>query len=696
MANKYSANLEVLFNPKSLAIIGASNTPGKVGYAIVRNLIEANFSGEIYPVNLNEQKIQGLLAYPSVGKISSNVDAAIICVPAKFVPGVIKECAQKGINAAVIITAGFSETGEEGKKLEEEIRKVVEAKEMAVVGPNTLGIINTENGLNASFAANFPQTGGVAVVSQSGALCTAILDWARQEKIGFSKFISTGNKSFLGEAEYFHYLEHDPSTKSVLVYMESVKNAHKFLKEAAQLAKKKVVVVIKSGRSAEGQRAASSHTGAMSVDDKIFSIACKKSNIIRINSIEGFFDIAKLLAKVRKTKGLRLAVVTNAGGPGVIVADSASVHKFTLPEFSIKTLKTVKQINPHASNPLDLIGDAKPINYRTALSVLQADNSIDLVYALLTPQSMTQPERVADMVVSLNGKKPILCSFLGGTAVAHAKRYLKENGVAEFDTPERGIKALSRLSDYYERKKMKKCFEQKIAPKKSIKNLLAKKQSLLLEESFTLLKEFGIKAPKTIFFTKKSEIDFDKVKYPVALKTASGLAHKTDHGLVKASINSKEELEKQIDFMLAKSKEISIKPVLAMQEMIIGQEVLLSAITTEFGKVITYGLGGIFVEVMKDFSQKIAPLCESDVEEMLNEVKGTAVLRGARTKKKYDVDALKRTIKLIASLANTYPQISELEINPLIVTEEGCYAVDAVTTIIQKQKKTPRVGKKKK
>ncbi|VVB75407.1 Acetate--CoA ligase [ADP-forming] I [uncultured archaeon] len=696
MPNKSSANLELLFNPKSVAVIGASNTPGKVGYAIVRNLIEANFSGEIHPVNLNEPMIQGINAFPSVTKIPGTVDAAIICVPSKFVPGVIKECAQKQIKAAVIITAGFSETGEEGKALEEEIRKIVEAKEMAVVGPNTLGIINTENGLNASFAANFPQSGGVAVVSQSGALCTAILDWARLEKIGFSKFISAGNKSFLGEAEYFHYLEKDPSTKSVLVYMESVKNAHKFLKEAAQLAKKKPVVVIKSGRSAEGQKAASSHTGAMSVDDKIFSIACKKSNMIRINSIEGFFDIAKILAKVKKTKGLRLAVVTNAGGPGVIVADSASVHKFTLPNFSAKTLKTVKQINPHASNPLDLIGDAKPINYRTALSVLQDDKEIDLIYALLTPQSMTQPERVADMVVSLNGKKPIICSFLGGTSVAHARKYLKENGVAEFETPERGIKALSRLQRYYENKKLKKCFEQKVAPKKSIKNILAKKASLTLEESFVLLKEFGIKTPKTIFFSKKDEIELDKVKFPVALKTASGLAHKTEHGLVKANINSKEELEKQIDYMLAKSKEISLKPVLAMQEMIIGQEVLLSAITTEFGKAITYGLGGIFVEIMKDFSQKLSPLCESDVEEMLSEVKGTAVLLGARTKRKYDVDALKRTIKLIASLANTYPQLSELEINPLIVTEDGCYAVDVVTTLIQKQKKKPKTGKKKK
>jgi len=695
MPNKISSNLEQLFNPKSVAVIGASNTPGKVGYAIVRNLMEANFSGEIYPINLNEPKIQGMNAFSSVSKIPGAVDAAIICVPAKFVLGVLKECVQKQIKAAVIITAGFSETGEEGKKIEEEMRKIVEAKQMAVVGPNTLGIINTENGFNASFAANFPQTGGIAVVSQSGALCTAILDWARQEKIGFSKFISTGNKSFLGEAEYFHYLQNDPSTKSVLVYMESVKDAHKFLKEAAGLARKKIVVLIKSGRSEAGQKAASSHTGAMSVDDKIFSIACKKSNIIRINSIEGFFDIAKLLAKVKKTNGLRLAVVTNAGGPGVIVADSAAVHKFTLPQFGAKTLNSVRKINPNASNPLDLIGDAKPINYRTALQVLQDDKNIDVVYALLTPQSMTQPERVADMVVSLNGKKPIICSFLGGSSVAHAKTHLKENGVAEFDTPERGIKALSRLAGYYERQKMKKCFEQKVAPKKSIKHLLSKKNALTLKESFTLLREFGIKTPKTIFFSKKNEIDFNKVKYPVALKTASGLAHKTEHGLVKANINSKEELEKQIDFMLAKSKEISIKPILALQEMIMGQEVLLSSITTDFGKTITYGLGGIFVEVMKDFSQKLAPICESDIEEMLNEVKGSAVLRGARTKKKYDVDALKKTIKLIASLAETYPQIKELEINPLIVTTDGCYAVDAVTTLIQKPKKESKSIKKK-
>jgi acetyltransferase len=674
-------DLDKLFNPRSIAIIGASNTPGKVGYALVKNLIEADFAGEIYPVNLNEKDIQGLEAYPSLSKITKPVDAAVICVPAKFVPAIMKECATKGVKAAVVITAGFAEVGEEGKKLEEEMRKIIEENQMVVVGPNTLGIINTENGLNASFSATFPQQGHIAIVSQSGALCTAILDWARQEKIGFSKFISTGNKAFLNEAEYFDYLERDPRTKAIMVYMESVKNAHKFLHQAAKLARKKPVIIIKSGRSAEGQKAASSHTGALSVDDKIFTIACKKANAIRINSIEGFFDMAKMLSKVKKVKGFRLAVVTNAGGPGVIAADSASAHKFVLPTFSAKTLEAVKQINPHASNPLDLIGDAKPIDYRTALKMLQDDPTIDIVYTLLTPQSMTNPERVADIVAALNKRKPILCSFLGGTAVAHPKRYLKEHGVVEFDTPERGIKALSRLEDYYQRKQIKKCFEQKVSPKKETKKLFRSKKQLNLEESFALLNEFGIPAAKTIFFSKKEELDYSKINFPVALKTATGLAHKTDYGLVKANIQTKEELEKYVDLMLAKLLELKAPQRLALQEMVVGQEVIVSAITNDFGKVITYGLGGIFVEVMKDFSQKIAPICDSDVEEMLNEVKGTAVLRGARTKKKYDIESLKKTIKSISLLAQTYPELREIEMNPVIVTENGCFAVDAVITL---------------
>jgi acetyltransferase len=673
--------LEKLFNAKSVAVIGASNTPGKVGYAIVKNLIEADYSGEIIPININDKNVQGLVAYPSVSKVSKPIDLAIICVPSQFVPSVLKECASKNIKSAIIITAGFSEVGEAGKKLEDEVKKIVEENKMSVVGPNTLGVINTENGFNGSFSSTFPQQGHIAVVSQSGALCTAILDWARQEKVGFSKFISTGNKTFLNEASYFEYLEHDPMTKSVFVYMESVKNPELFLKQASKLAKKKPVVLIKAGRSTEGQKAASSHTGALSVDDNIFTVACMKANILRANSIEGFFDMAKMLSKVKKIKGFRLAVVTNAGGPGVIAADSAAAHNFKLPNLSEKTLLAVKEINPHASNPLDLIGDAKPIDYRTALKMLQDDNEIDIIYTLLTPQSMTNPERVADIVAAMNKKKPIIASFMGGTSVSNPRRYLKEQGVVEFETPERGIKALSRLQTYSERKLVKKLFDQKVKPVKEITKMLAGKKQLTMEESFRLLKEFNISTPKTIFFSKKEELDFASIKYPVALKTATGLAHKTDFGLIKANIEDRVELENHIELMTQKSKENDLKPFFALQEMLVGQEVLISAIDTEFGKVITYGLGGIFVEVMKDVSQKIAPINDSDVEEMLLEVKGTKLLQGYRTKKVYNIDSMKKVLKQLSTLVLTYPQIKEIEFNPVFVTESGCFAVDAVVTL---------------
>lgn len=674
-------DLEKLFTPRTVAVIGASNTPGKVGYALVKNLIEADYSGEIIPINRHEKKIHGIIAYPSIDKADKQIDMALIAVPAQYATEVLKECAQKGVKSAVIITAGFSETGEEGKKLESEMEKIIIENKMSVVGPNTLGIINTENGLNASFSATFPQQGHLAVVSQSGALCTAILDWARQEKVGFSKFISTGNKTFLNEADYFEYLEKDPRTKSVLVYMESVKDAKRFLKSAARLAKKKPVVVIKAGRTLSGQKAATSHTGAMSVDDKIFFAACKKANIMRVGTIENFFDMAKLLAKLKKPRGYRLAVVTNAGGPGVIAADAADACKFILPQFTPKTLAAVKEINPHPSNPLDLIGDAKPIDYRTALKMLQADSNIDIVYTLLTPQSMTNPERVADIVVSLNKGKPIICSFIGGTAVAHPRRYLKEHGVAEFETPERGIESLSMLEEYSKRKSNRKIFDYRAPADKGARKMLRGKKRLSMEEAFTLLAKFQIRTPKTIFFSKKEELDGAKINFPVALKAAGGTAHKTDFGLVKTNIRSRAELEKSAEYMLLKLADLGEKPMLAAQEMANGQEVLVSSITTEFGKAITYGLGGIFVEVMKDYSQKIAPLAESDVEEMLSEVKGTKVLEGARTKKKYDIEALKKLIKSLSRLALACPEISEIELNPVIVGEEGCYAVDAVVTL---------------
>ncbi|MDD3160055.1 MAG: acetate--CoA ligase family protein [Candidatus ainarchaeum sp.] len=671
-------SLENMFNPKSIAIIGASNTPGKVGFDILKNLIDANYKGDLFPVNLKEQEVQGVKTYSSILEIKKSVDLAILVIPAQFVPSTINDCAKKKIKNAIIISAGFSETGAEGKKLEDELKEIITKNQMNVVGPNTLGIINTENGLNASFAATFPSLGSIAVVSQSGALCTAILDWSRKEKIGFSKFISTGNKSFLNEKDYFSYLENDPKTSAVFVYMESVKNEKEFLESAYSLSKKKPIVLIKSGRSNAGRIAASSHTGAISCNDELFTVACKKANILRANSIEGFFDMAKMFSKLKNLKRFNLAVVTNAGGPGVIVADSAENHKFPLPKFSEETLKVVKEINPHASNPLDLIGDAKPIDYRNALAVLQNDKNIDLIYALVTPQSMTDPNRVSDIIIELNKSTPIMCSFIGGVAVAHARRQLRENGVIEFETPERGIKALSRLKEYTENKKLIKEFKFNIKRDKEIEKIISK-DVVSVKEGFTILDKFGIKTCKTFFVENENEFDeaIKKLNFPIALKAASGIAHKTDLGLVNAKItkeNAKEEYLKMQKILVDLKKPKTI----AVQEMIIGQEVLVSSITNEFGKVITYGLGGIFVEVMKDVSQKIAPLCESDIEEMFDEVKGTAVLKGARTKKVYNIKELKKLIMNFSILTQNYNELKEIEINPVIVNETGAYAVDII------------------
>ncbi|MCX6803475.1 MAG: acetate--CoA ligase family protein [Candidatus Diapherotrites archaeon] len=675
------ADLEKLFNPRTVCVIGASNTPGKVGYSIIKNLIEAGYFGEIIPINMHEEKVQGIKAYESVLKVSGNIDCAIIAIPAKFVGEVLEECVKKSIKNAIIITAGFSETNEEGKKIEEEIKKIIASGKMSIVGPNTLGIINTENGFNASFSPNYPHQGNLALVSQSGALCTAMLDWARQEKIGFSKIISTGNKTFLNEAQYFDYLANDPRTKAVLVYMESVKEPKEFIKSTAKLAAKKPIVLIKAGRSKEGQKAALSHTGAMSVDDEVFTVACKKAGAIRVNTLEGLFDMAKLLSKMKKMKACKIAIVTNAGGPGVITADAVEARGMTLSCFSQKTIQAIREINPHASNPFDLIGDAKPIDYRTAIKTLIADPNIDIVYTLLTPQSMTNPERVADIVVALNKTKPIICSFIGGTLVSHPRRYLKEHGVIDFDTPERGIKALSRLCSHQNRKSAKKVFELKTKPKKEIVKAFNGKKQLSLEESFKILGEYGVKTPKTVFIKNKSELINVQIAFPVVLKIANGFAHKTDYGLIKTGIQNKETLEKEFEEMSQKSKVLGIEGIFVVEEMIKGQEVLVSAIETEFGKTITYGLGGIFVEALKDYSQKIAPLNDDDIEEILLEVKATKALLGMRTKKKYDIEGLKKLIKSVSLIAQTYPKIKELELNPVIVTENGCYAVDAVITI---------------
>lgn len=673
--------LDGLFNPKSVAVVGASNKEGKVGHSIVMNLKNAGFEGKIIPINSNEQTIQGLKAYKSLLDYKEKIDLVIIAVPSKSVPLVLKQSVVKKIENAVIITAGFSETGKEGKELEEQLKLIAKRGKMNIVGPNTLGIINTKNGLNASFASSTPTKGRLAIVSQSGALCTAILDWAKEERIGFSKFISTGNKTFLDESEYFEYLLNDNETKAVLVYMESVKDPKNFLINATKLAKRKPVVLIKAGNTDLGKRAASSHTGAMSVDSQIFESVCEKANIIRVKSIERFFDMAEFLAKTKNPKKFRLAIITNAGGPGVISADAAEANNLILPRFSEKTLQAVKQINPNASNPIDLIGDARPIEYETALNALAKDPVVDLIYVLLTPQSMTNPEKVAEISTKIAKKKPLICSFMGGVDLLKAKAMLRRKSVADFETPERGIRVIGKLKKYYEKKKIPTKIEQNLFQSKKLSKKIIKNKRMNLTESFKLIKKFGIKTPKTFFIETKKQLNKLKINYPVVLKISSGLAHKTNYGLIKTGIKNKEELEKAFVEMTQKARQARIKQEFAVQEMVFGQEVIISAIKTPFGKLITYGLGGIFVEVLKDYSQKIAPLSEYELDEMLREVRGTRILLGERTKTKYDVISLKKAIKAISNLALLYEEINEIEINPLIVTENGSYAADSIITI---------------
>jgi len=673
--------LNTLLNPKSVAVIGASNSPHKVGYAILKNLVNFGFRGEIIPINNHEKIVQGKKAYLSIKKARRGINLAVIAVPAAAVKEVLKECAEHGVKNAVIISAGFSEIGTSGKKLEEEIKKIVHASRMTVVGPNTLGVINTKSKLNASFSSDSPKKGHLAVISQSGALCAAILDWAKLENIGFSKFISTGNKTFIDEAHYFDYLEKDENTKAVLVYMESVHKPQHFLRHAARLAKKKPVVILKAGRYSAGQKAAFSHTGAMSIDDAVFNIACRKANIIRAKSLERFFDLAKLLAKMINPQGFKLGVITNAGGPGVITADAAEANHFKLPEFSQKTIKMMQKINSRASNPLDLIGDAKPADYQTALNALKLDLQIDIIYALLTPQSMTDPKEVAKIMVEMNKKKQVICSFLGGSAVEKPIKYMKENNIAVFETPERGIKALSQLNEYYERKNDVRIFSVPLMKRRRISRKMGGRKVLPLKEALALLQSEGIRTPKTHYFTNTAGITKLKINFPVAIKAASGKAHKTDMGLVKTNIITQKELQETAQEIIAKLSALEQKPVIAIQEMIQGQEVMISAVKTDFGTMITYGTGGIFVEVMRDFSQKIAPLTEKDIEEMLNEVKGTALLKGIRTKNKYNINALKGLIKAIAKIALAYPEIKELEINPAIINEKSAYAIDAIVKL---------------
>ena len=691
--------LDFIFNPSSIAVIGASEDRRKVGHVIFKNLIEQGFKGKVYPVNVKRKEILGRKCYSSVKDIPDKIDLAIIAIPAKGVLPVIKDCADQGVKGVVVITAGFREIGGKGIQLEKEITKIVKEAKMKMVGPNCLGVINTFNNMNATFAPNLPPSGRVSFFSQSGALGVALIDWAIENDFGFNKFVSLGNKADLNETDFLEYFGNDPDTDVILGYIEDIKDGKRFLEIAQKVAKIKPVIIIKSGSTEAGARAASSHTGALAGSDRALTEAFKKAGIIRVNGIKELFEMAEIFKVKKLPKGNRLLVITNAGGPGIIAADTADRLGIRLDPMSKSSIEAiVDKLPPTASlyNPIDVIGDATSERYKVVLEQAIKDEVVDGICVILTPQAVTDTENVAKEIININkiSEKPIFTCFIGGKKVKSAVKILKSQQIPCYSDPSVAINSYRKLIDFsiIKSKKEPEIPKIEILPenKEKVKLILevlenAGVTSIGDENTTEILSLYGFNFPKkALARTPEEAVEIaEKIGYPVVLKVSSpNILHKTDVGGVKLNLKNAEEVYNGfVDITLNVKRFMSsayIKGVMVYEMVTDGKEVILGvSYDKTFGHMIMFGLGGIYVEVLKDVSFRITPVSKEEAYEMIEEIKGSKILEGVRGEPPYDKENIVDKILRLSQLVTDFPIIKEVDINPYVVKHKGGIALDA-------------------
>ncbi|MDZ4247039.1 MAG: acetate--CoA ligase family protein [Dehalococcoidia bacterium] len=687
---------DLFLNPDSIAVIGASREPGKVGYNTLKNLIEGNFKGPIYPVNPAADSVLGLKSYKSVLDIDGDVGMAVVIIPAKFVVDTFKDLIAKKVKAAVVITAGFKEIGGKGAEREKELSRLCKGK-IRVIGPNCLGIIDTYANLNASFAPAMPPRGQIGFMSQSGALVTAILDWAEGKGMGFSKFISMGNKMDLDETHYLRMLGEDDKTRVIIGYIESVEDGETFIKVAREISRKKPIIIFKSGVSTEGIRAASSHTGALAGMDRAYECAFKKSGILRARSLEDLFDWGEVFASQPLPKGKRVAIVTNAGGPGIIATDKASEEGLTLASFNAALVGKLKEILPPAAsvyNPVDVLGDATSDRYQKVLELIIQAEEVDGLLIILAPQASTQIEETAKIISDLprSSQKAIIASFMGEHRVSKAFHILQKAGIASIPFPDRAAGALSKLAHYnlWKMEKLDGAFIREIDKegiRKLIKsNLDGNKIKIVDYEVRDLLSCCKIPVlPSTLSYTPEEAANYAReIGFPVVMKVYSPeILHKTDVGGVRINIRTPEEASRAFEeIMINVKRYLPQAPVsgITVQKMVEGGKEVITGFSRDpqFGPLLMFGLGGVYVEVLKDVNFALPPLSLREIKELVSGIKSFPLLTGVRGEKEKDLDALYDVIAAVASLGLNFPEIMEMEINPLIVKDrgEGVWAVD--------------------
>jgi acetyltransferase len=692
--------MKELFKPRSVVVVGASREPGKVGHAVLRNIIESGFKGEVYPVNPRADKILGLNTYKSVLEVPGDVDLAVIVIPAQAVLDVMEECGRKGVKYAVVISAGFKEIGGEGIEREGKLIEIARKYGVRVVGPNCLGIIDLHTPLNASFAS-IPETkGGIAFISQSGALLSAILDWAPKAGIGFSKIVSLGNKADLNEVDFLTYLGEDPETKVILLYLESIADGRRFIEVGSTVTRKKPVILLKGGITEAGAKAALSHTGSMAGGITALKAALRKAGIIQVSSVSELFDMAIAFNSQPIPTGSRVGIVTNAGGAGVVISDLLVSRGLKLAEPSRYTVDYLKSVLPPVAsvyNPVDVIGDAKADRYGVAIEALLRDPNIDSLLVILTPQVVTEPEETAKVIVELSRRypsKPILAIFMGGGKVEKATRILIENNIPVYDMPERAVTAVLGLSNYREfRELLTKALEyvevfdvDKEKALEIIEEVRRQGRRVLLEhEAKEIVRSYGIPVvPTKLAVSEDRAVEIArKLGYPVVVKISSpDIIHKSDIGGVITNLKSDDEVAEAFRTVISNARRYvptaSIYGATVQKMVPKGREVIIGATKDPvFGHLIMFGLGGIYIELFKDVSFRLAPLSMYEAKEMITETKAYTLLRGFRGEPPADINSIVNILLRVSKLVTDIPQIVEIDINPLFVYEIGAIAVDA-------------------
>jgi acetyltransferase len=699
-------SLQSFFNPKSVAIIGASRQKGKVGYEILTNMIAGGYGGKIFPVNRKADSIEGLTCYPDLLSIGETPDLVIIIVPAKFVPGIMEECGKVRVRSVIIITAGFKEVGPEGKRLEEEVARIARRTGIRFIGPNCLGLIAPSYKLNASFGGDLPTPGTIGYISQSGALLAAILDLANANGIGFSNLVSIGNKADIDELDIIQAFGSQKETKVIAGYLESITDGNAFVHEAEQISHKKPILLMKSGGTEAGAKAASSHTGSLAGGEVAYESAFKRAGVIRCNSIEQQFDFAQAFANQPLPEGPSVAVITNAGGPGIMAADAIEGEGLTFAKMSEDTTKKLAESLPPAANihnPIDVLGDALADRYEFALDVVLDDPNVDSAIVLLTPQAMTQAKETAEAVVRIAKKKtkPVLACFLGARKVEEGLHVLRQGHVPQYDSPESAVVTLKAMVDYVRwRNRPKRVVRLFSVNRRKAESIVERhlRQGLLEigeAEAKEIIEAYGFATPKgSIATTAEQAANIaQQLGYPVVLKIWSpDILHKSDVGGVKVGLKTEQEVKDAFDLMMyripKKRPEAHILGVL-VQEMVrtSGKEVILGMHRDpHFGPLMMFGMGGIMVEVLKDVSFYLAPLTAEEAKQMLVNTKTYHILKGVRGQEGVDLEAIAEGLQRLSQLVTEFPEIKEMDINPYVVGAPGttAIAVDARITVEKK------------